>query len=292
MYRVVVIRALIDGPINDAERSMLRGISLNMATGDARQIVEAARLAEQVGFESVWCYDHLSGSVFDGDGSLDVWSILAAIAMATEDVAIGPLVVNVTTRHPAHIALAAATLQSLSGGRLQLGLGAGSSRPSPFAAEMDMFGFVQDGAERRRARVIEAIGFLRALWRGSSSFEGEWASFQAVSGMSVPRPQCPIHVGANGPKMAALAGSHADGVNFHSWEPDLAGLIEVALRASSERGEAPLVVSVEGPWQRDWLELNSPTLRGLSDLGVSEVMLRWNSELGLDAIRGAARWLA
>jgi alkanesulfonate monooxygenase SsuD/methylene tetrahydromethanopterin reductase-like flavin-dependent oxidoreductase (luciferase family) len=60
-----------------------------------------------------------------------VWSTLGAIAAVTERVELGPLVANVTTRPAAHVATAAAPLQSLSGGRLRLGLGAGASEPSP-----------------------------------------------------------------------------------------------------------------------------------------------------------------
>jgi alkanesulfonate monooxygenase SsuD/methylene tetrahydromethanopterin reductase-like flavin-dependent oxidoreductase (luciferase family) len=156
---------------------------------------------------------------------------------------------------------------------------------------MDMFRLAQDSAERRRARVVETIGFLRALWAGSASFEGDWASFEGVSGVSAPHPLCPIHIGANGPKMAELAGRHADGVNFHSWEPDLAGLIELARLASFASGRAAFEVSVESPWEQEWLEPDSPTLHGLTDLGVSEVILRWNSEIGVDAIRRAAQWM-
>ena len=109
---------------------METGISLDPAGIDAPVLVEAAQAAEAAGFASVWCYDHLSGTVLGADRCLDVWSVLGAVAASTSRVRLGPLVVNVTTRHPIHIAVAAATLQSLAGGRLVLGLGAGSSRPS------------------------------------------------------------------------------------------------------------------------------------------------------------------
>jgi alkanesulfonate monooxygenase SsuD/methylene tetrahydromethanopterin reductase-like flavin-dependent oxidoreductase (luciferase family) len=257
--------------------------------GDPGLLIEAATLAEQVGFESVWCYDHLSGSVLGGGESLDVWSMLAAIAVATEHVSIGPMVVNVTTRHAAHIAVSAATVQSLCAGRLHLGLGAGASRPSSFAGEMEMFHFAQDSARRRRARVIETVGFLRALWAGSVSFHGEWASFDDVSGVAIPRPHCPIVIGANGPKMAALAGRYADGVNFHSWESDLGSLIATALNARSVTDNGPFSVSIEGPWEPEWLDPCSPTRCSLTNLGVTDVILRWNPEIGLDPIRRAAQ---
>ena len=223
-----------------------------------------------------------------GDGCLDMWTMVAAIATATDHVALGPLVLNVTTRHPAHIATAAATVQALSGGRLQLGLGAGASRPSPFAAEMDMFRLPQEGAPRRRERLIETIGFLRALWAGARSFDGEWASFADVAAVSYPQPPCPIVVGANGPKMAAVAGAYAEGLNLHSWERDLAGLIGTAHDAVAARGGPSLTLSVECPWEPAWLDPASASRRVLTDLGVTEIVVRWSAAMGLDPIRRAS----
>jgi len=132
--------------------------------------------------------------------------------------------------------------------------------------------------------VVETIEFLRALWRGESSFDGRWAGFSDVGGVSTPQPPCPIIVGANGPKLAALVGRHADGLNLHSWETDIAGLVEVAQQAAADAGRPSLSVSVEGPLEPDWLDERSATRRTLSAIGVDEVMLRWNASLGLDAL--------
>ena len=193
------------------------------------------------------CYDHLSGTVLGADRCLDVWSVLGAVATSTSRVRLGPLVVNVTTRHPIHIAVAAATLQSLAGGRLVLGLGAGSSRPSPYAAEMAMFHLVDEPADRRRARVAETIGFLRGLWSGAASFEGN-GPLPDTSGVAVPTPMCPMVLGANGPRMAELAGRLADGVNFHSSEPALERLVDIARHAAGVADRQGFEVSVEAPF--------------------------------------------
>ncbi len=270
---------------------METGISLNPAGIDAPVLVEAAQAAEAAGFASVWCYDHLSGTVLGADRCLDVWSVLGAVATSTSRVRLGPLVVNVTTRHPIHIAVAAATLQSLAGGRLVLGLGAGSSRPSPYAAEMAMFHLVDEPADRRRARVAETIGFLRALWSGAASFEGEWARFSDASGVAVPTPMCPMVVGANGPRMAELAGRLADGVNFHSSEPALERLVDIARHAAGAADRQGLEVSVEAPFAREWLDPGSPTRQQLAASGVGEVAVQWNASLGVRAIEDAGRWV-
>ncbi len=268
------------------------GVSLNTATSDARMVLDAARAAEAAGFVALWCYDHLSGSLLGGDGALDVFTTLGAIAAATATIGIGPLVVNATTRHPAQIAEAAATLQALSGGRLALGLGAGASRPSPYAAELDMFGLPHQPAADRRAVVTETIAFLRALWRGDAAFDGGRFRFAGLHGVSRATPAPPIVVGANGPRMAALAGRHADAVNLHHWEADLAGLVRVARDAATEAGNDGFRITVEGPWEPDWLDAGSATRRGLRELGVDEVMVVWQPVQGIGAIGAAAPLLA
>ena len=263
---------------------MATGITLNTTGCDAPTLVEVAQRAEHAGFDSVWCYDHLSGAVLGAEGCLDVWTVLGAIAATTERVIIGPLVVNVTTHHPVHIAVAAATLQSLSGGRLQLGLGAGASAPSPFAEELTMFHLAQRPAAERRDRVAETIQFLRALWSGVPRFDGTWASYSDVKGVSLPAPPCPIIVGANGPRLAELAGHQADGMNLHSWEEDIPGLVAIARHAAERSGRPDFTVSVEGPLEPDWIDERSPTRRALSDIGVDDVMVRWRAGLELPRI--------
>ena len=268
------------------------GLSLNPAGCDGPLLLEAARRAEAAGFDTVWCYDHLSGAVLGADHCLEVWSALGAIAAVTERVGLGPLVANVTTRPAAQLASAAASLQSLSGGRLRLGLGAGASSPSTFAVEMTMFHLPEDGAANRRARVAETIAFLRALWAGDPSFAGRWAAFDDVRGVGVPEPPCPIVVGANGPRMARLAGHLADAVNVHSFQEDLAGVIAVALEAADAAGCTGFLASVEAPLEAKWLDPDGPARRRLTAAGVGEVILAWRPDLGLDAIDEAGRAIA
>lgn len=272
---------------------MRTGISLNTATADAALLVDAARAAEAAGFDAIWCYDHLSGSLLGGAGSLDALAILGAVALATDTAAIGPLVLNATTRHAAHIAVAAATLQSLSGGRLRLGLGAGASSPSRFAAELEMFHLEQFSAAQRRGQVVETIAFLRALWAGEPSFRGRRAAFSDVEGVAIPSPVCPIVVGANGPRLAKLAGEHADGVNLHAWEADLDGLLAVARQAAADRGALEgFTLSVEGPFEPAWLDPSSARRAHLADQGVTEVMVTWHPSQGLAPITAAATLLS
>ncbi len=250
---------------------MLTDISLDPTDVAARQLVEAAVTAERSGFDGVWMYDHISGVALGGRSIADPWPLLGAIATSTERVSLGPLVTNATVRHAAHIAVASATLQDLSGGRFLLGIGAGAGPGSPFADEMVMVGLEPQPAAVRRSIVTESIDVIRRLWSGGGDFHGEHLSLNAAGGFPVPDLAPPIIVGANGPKMAAIAGSVGDGVNLHSDEADLAGLIAVA-RSASSSGDS--IITVEAPLERSWLEGHSR--ERMLELGVDRLLLKWH----------------
>ena len=158
-------------------------VVLNTVDTSTRELAAAAAAAEQAGFAGVWCYDHLSGAVLGGRRCVEVWTALSVTAAATSDVVIGPLVLNASVRHPAHIATAAASLQELSDGRLQLGLGAGAGPESPYSRELAMFGLPVLDAATRRARVRDVAGYLLALWAGATSYRGEHHGFDGVDGI-------------------------------------------------------------------------------------------------------------
>lgn len=246
-------------------------VSLDPTDVAPGRLVEAARVAEQSGFDGVWVYDHISGRTLGGASISDPWPLLGAIAVSTDRVSLGPLVVNATIRHPAHIAVAAATLQGLSAGRFVLGLGAGAGFRSSFAEELTMVGIEPEQAAVRRAKVSEAIEVIRRLWTGGGGFEGEQYSLRDAEGFAVPQPIPPIVVGANGPKMCRIAGAQGDGVNLHSHEADLAGLIAVVLDAAT--GRRP-IVTVEAPMERWWIDGGGRS--ALSELGVDRLILRWH----------------
>jgi alkanesulfonate monooxygenase SsuD/methylene tetrahydromethanopterin reductase-like flavin-dependent oxidoreductase (luciferase family) len=239
----------------------------------------------------VWTYDHLSGVVLHGSRALDLWTALGALAAVTTRVSIGPLVANCTVRHPAHINSAVATLQELSGGRLRLGLGAGAGPESPFARELTMLGFEPHRAAARRAVVADTVGYLRALWSRTPEYEGTGFGFAGVGGVLVPDPAPPMIVGANGPRMAALAGECADGVNVHEFTPDAPGLLKIARDAATAAGRQSFALTVEAPLTDQWLDRDSDERGDLETLGVSRVMLRWSGALGVPEIARAARYL-
>ncbi len=266
-------------------------LSLNSVDAAIRALVDSARCAESTGFDGLWTYDHVSGAVLGGRATLDVWIVLAAIAQSTERVSVGPLVLNATARHPAHINVAAASLQELSQGRLLLGLGAGAGPESPYSRELSMFGLHAENAVSRRRRVVETIGVLRSIWDGRTHYTGEQLHTNGVEAVAMPNPRPAIIVGANGPRMAELAGRHADGVNLHSWESNLAGLIEVARSSAADADNESLDVSVECPLTDEWLDPDGERRGELVDAGVTRLQFVWSVADGAQAIESAAKTL-
>src|SRR6187549_1257235 len=114
---------------------------------------DAAAHAEEAGFDGIWLYDHLAGSAHRAPHVLECWTVLSALATAVPQLAIGPLVLNVANRDAGTLAVMAATLQEVSGGRLLLGVGAGGGAGTPYAAEQRAMGRPVAGDAARRAAV-------------------------------------------------------------------------------------------------------------------------------------------
>ncbi|MFL5796470.1 MAG: LLM class flavin-dependent oxidoreductase [Actinomycetota bacterium] len=159
-------------------------------------LVQAALTAERLGYGFVWASDDRL--------QRDVFSVLAAIGLRTERIALGPGVTNPYSRHPALVASAIATLDEVTHGRAVLGLGAGGTAHGML------------GIERRAPAwaLREAIGVTRALLAGSEvTVEGRVVRTRGAR-LDFParRPDVPIYVGARGPRILQLAGELADGV--------------------------------------------------------------------------------
>ena len=194
----------------------------------ARELVEAAKCADESGFDGVWVLDHFSGKLVDKEWSHEPFTILGAIANSTKKVNVGTLVANMINRNPVLLASSFSSLQSLAAGRAVLGLGTGAPPGTRFALEQEMIGRrLEEEGIRRRERLIETIGVLRSIWNGDRNFEGNYFSYKGLEGVIVPNTPLRIIVGANGRRMIELASNHADGVNIRVG-PSIKELIHLA----------------------------------------------------------------
>ena len=173
------------------------------------------RAADEAGFESLWVMDHLRQIPMFGPAwhdMLESWTTLAHLAAVTDRIRLGTLVSGITYRNVAHLGKIVATLDALSGGRAECGLGA-----AWFKAEHDAFGLPFPALADRYALLEDALRFLPVLWGpGSPAFTGR--VLRVPEAMCYPRPlqpHVPITVGGNGERHTLrLAATLADACNI------------------------------------------------------------------------------
>jgi probable F420-dependent oxidoreductase len=168
---------------------------------DARTLAERARWAESIGCSHVCIHDHLAPQFAP-------IPLLTAVAMATDRLRLCPLVLNNDLRHPAVLAQELATLDILSGGRLDVGIGAGWNAP-----EYEAIGLALDPPATRIERLGEAIAILRGLFGDAPfSFAGRHYTISAMDGQPKPiqRPHPPFLVGGTRERVLRLAAREGD----------------------------------------------------------------------------------
>jgi probable F420-dependent oxidoreductase len=198
-------------------KRMRVGVVMPIAEGDATsgapsyaEIRALAQQAEASGFDSIWVYDHLLFRFPEQPtgGIWEAWTLLVALAEATERVELGTLVLCVPFRNPAVLAKMADTLDEISGGRLILGLGAGWHQP-----EFDAFGIPFDHKVDRFEEALQII--VPLLREGQVDFSGKYYSAPNCElRPRGPRPGGPqIMVASSKPRMLKLTARYADSWN-------------------------------------------------------------------------------
>ena len=184
------------------------GISIVPASADAELARSLARRADELGLDLVGIQDHPYQVRF-----LDTWALLADLLARTERIRVFPDVANLPLRGPAMIAKQAASLDVLSGGRFELGLGAGAF----WEAIKAMGGPVRSGREALES-LEEAIRIIRAFWSGERTiaFDGRYYSVRGLHPGPAPAHPIGIWLGVGKPRALALTGRLADG-----WVPSL-----------------------------------------------------------------------
>lgn len=167
--------------------------------------------AEEVGYDVAYVYDHLTHPTAEGKWLADGFTTLGAAAVLTERIGLGTLVASATLHSPVSLARRAGTVQDVSGGRLVLGLGAGSPRCS--AADRG-----EDPTPREMfGRLRDVVVGMQAVWDGATEWTAETWSFRGLQTTPLSRDaRRPfLTLAAHGPKALALAAEHADGWNTY-----------------------------------------------------------------------------
>jgi probable F420-dependent oxidoreductase len=199
-----------------------------------------ARAAEAAGFDSIWLGDHLLYREPER-GPWEAWTLLSALAAATERVRLGPLVACAGFHPPGLLAKMAATVDEVSGGRLVFGLGAGWSDP-----EFQAFGLPFD---HRVSRFEEAFTIVRGLLAGERvTLAGRYHSADDAVLLPPPARRVPLMIGSNGPRMLGITLPHVDAWN--TWYADygndadgFAALNERISAAARDAGRAPAEIT-------------------------------------------------
>ena len=215
-----------------------------------RRTTEVARQAERLGFESIWLFDHFHTVPRPTDEiTFESFTSLSALAALTERVRLGHIVICTAFRNPALTAKMISTMDSISGGRMELGIGAGWKRDEWLA-----YGYGFPETKERLARLGDDLGVISAMLEGDkhhhATHDGRYSQVRDAINVPKPiqRPRVPIMVGGNGPNVTwRLAARHADELNLDGMEPGdvVKALPVIAARcAEVDRDPATLRVSV------------------------------------------------
>ncbi|MGH7642780.1 MAG: LLM class flavin-dependent oxidoreductase [Candidatus Dormibacteria bacterium] len=204
--------------------------------------IGVARRAEHSGYGVAWVYDHLQAVAVDPPSPVfDPLLLLSTVAWATSEIRIGTMCLAVPLHHPGRLAQQLACLDVASGGRLEVGLGAGSD-----AAEAQAFGIAVPGLRDRIFACGEAAELMRATWSHEhTSFEGRYTVVEdaMVYPKPVQRPTPPIWIAGGGEKLTLWqVARHADGCSLFGPPSRVARKLEVLATHCRAAGRRPETV--------------------------------------------------
>ena len=188
------------------------------------EALAAARRAEDLGFDSVWVPDHLQRGKFP---TLECWTTLSALAASTRRIRVGSLATCNQFRNPALLAKMVATISQMSGGRVDVGIGAGYDE-----AEHAAYGYPFLDFQGRVSQLSEALAVMNSLWKGRPvTFEGKYYKVKDALCLPSPKPKPRMWVaGRNERVIEAAASNNAYGVNILPYS----GTLEKRKISSSE----------------------------------------------------------
>jgi alkanesulfonate monooxygenase SsuD/methylene tetrahydromethanopterin reductase-like flavin-dependent oxidoreductase (luciferase family) len=245
------------------------------------EMVARWQFFERLGFESCWLPDHYVPP-FKPDGPLfEAWTLLAGLATQTERMRLGVLVSCNTFRHPPLLAKQAMTVDHLSGGRLELGLGAGW-----FVPEHEMMGIPFPEPRELVARFREAVEIVDRLLRDDvTTYDGQYYQVRNAPCRPAPlqQPRPPLTLGAHGPRMLRIVAEYGDRWNSNVPVAEMAERNRILDDQCAAVGRdpaailrshlyVPAVLPDERPW--DSIEAFHDFTGRLREAGVREMILQ------------------
>ena len=212
----------------------LFGVSVVPATAHWREAEEIVTVADRSGLELVGIQDHPYQWRF-----LDTWTFISVLAARTERIRFFPDVANLPLRPPAMLATSVASLDVLTGGRVELGLGSGG-----FGRAVEAMGGASRSGSEAVSALSEAIDVIRRMWTGErgARYTGRHFRLDGVNPGPVPAHDIGIWLGVNGPRMLQLLGAKADG-----WVPSSSFMPPAALPERQRRIDDAAVAAGRDP---------------------------------------------
>jgi alkanesulfonate monooxygenase SsuD/methylene tetrahydromethanopterin reductase-like flavin-dependent oxidoreductase (luciferase family) len=194
------------------------GIYLPQLRMPFERILERTLAAEAAGFDSIWLMDHFTAPAAPEVDTFEGFTVATALAARTSTIRIGHLVLCDPFRHPVLLAKMAASLDVISGGRLELGIGWGS-----VPVELETYGFGPEPPAVRAAKLRESLEILARMFSGEPfDYDGAYYRLRRAIGRPVPtQSHVPIHIGGGGPKLTMpLVAEFADWWNCPGYALD------------------------------------------------------------------------
>lgn len=184
------------------------GLAISAQHVPFKAAVEQCRLIEELGYDSIWVGDHFSNRIIQSDPFFDAWTTLAALSAKTNRIRLGTLVTNFISRNPTLVARQALSVDHISNGRLELGLGTGVYPEDHSMAGVDFW-----QPRERVDRFRESIQIVDQMLRNEeTNFEGRYYNIGGaiLNPEPVQKPRPPITVAALGGRTIQIAAEFAD----------------------------------------------------------------------------------
>jgi F420-dependent oxidoreductase-like protein len=256
-------------------------IGLDLAQHQLRwpELVDRAQFAEQAGFDGIWVFDHFKPLYGDPKGPcMEAWTLLAALAAITTRIRLGALVTGITYRHPSILATEAITVDQISNGRLEIGLGAAWHQP-----EHEELGIAFPSIKERAEQLEEGVQVMRLLMtKDRATFRGRHYQLDEATYYPRPaqKPHPPFWIGADGVQlMLPIVARQADAWHSFGSDTTLAGKSRLLDELAEKAGRDPKTIlrsaslSLSEPWDR--VRRRGIALR---EAGFGYLIAEWPSE--------------